>query len=217
MREAARPTLDEHGDERHPAWGRMTVTRGQGTPVALFDSDIKHQHTVNVALHTATRKRDLHRDWIHTGKQKFEIQMSESQWAAFVASVGQGSGTSCTIRFDRSQDDPIVPGVVFESRLKQSSDEIRSAAKEAIENIVEAFKKVEEKPNQGNVRALGFAIQNLPSNLGFAADSLTEHMEQVVSKARADIEAMVTTMAAERGLDPGKLDAKELMAPEEER
>jgi hypothetical protein len=217
MREDAHPTLDEHGDEKHPAWGRVTVTRSQGTPVALFDSDIKHQHTVNVSLHTAKRKRDLHRDWIHTGKTKFEFQMSESQWAEFVASVGQGSGTSCTIRFDMSQDDPIVPGVMFESRLKQSSNEVRGAANEAIKHVMEAFEKVEEKPNKGNIRDLGYAIKNLPSNLAFAADSLTEHMEGVVSKARADIEAMITHMAAERGLDPGELNAKELMAPEDEQ
>jgi hypothetical protein len=216
MRETVMPTLDEHGHETHPAWGLLVVTRGQGTPQSLFDSDIKHQHTVNLSLHSVRRQRDLHRDWIGTGKTKFELQLSESQWAELVSSVGQGSGTSCTIRFDMSQDDPFTPDFPVESRLKESADEVKQAARRAIENVVEKLEAVEAKPNKGNIRALRSAVDNLPSNLSFAADSLTEHTEKVVLKARADIEAMAMHAAQQRGLDPGEFNSTPLLGSGEE-
>jgi len=40
----------------------------------------------------------------------------------------------------------------------------------------------------------------------FAASSLAKHSENVVQKARADIEAMVISKAQQIGLDPAEMD-----------
>lgn len=50
-RQVVEPTLDERGDEQHPAWimvgaSRVSSTRG----AVLFDSDILHQHYVIVRV-----------------------------------------------------------------------------------------------------------------------------------------------------------------------
>lgn len=93
-----------------------------------------------------------------------------------------------------------LPTLPFAPRMQQSQDEVRHAADKALAKIREALAQYEAKKNVGNLRALKFAIQNAPANMAFAAQSLTEHAENVVTKARVDIEAMVVARAHQLGL-----------------
>ena len=52
------------------------------------------------------------------------------------------------------------------------------------------------------MRSLELAHAGVPSNMEFAAKSLTEHVENVVTKARADIEGMAM-LAAQEGRELG--------------
>lgn len=202
-------TTDDQGYDQHPAWGVIGVGRVQGSSAALFDSEIQHQHYMVLRIRQARRKRDLNRDWIHGDiRPIIEVAMSEAQWAAFVSSAGKGDGTPCTIQFANGERTPELP---HDPRLAESLEEVREAGNKAIEKIREAFKKVEEKPNKGNIRNLGIMIGHLPANMHFAAESLAEAAEEVVTKARADIEAFAQSAAERRGLEPGELSETHLL------
>lgn len=211
------PTKGEDGDERHPAWGMIGASRVQvGPPGAtLFDSDIRHGHTIIIRLGMASRRRDLNRDWLHREDEFLEVELSEAQWASFVSAMNTGNGVPCTIR--RREGEINVPGVSYEPRLQESMDETRGAAEKAFEEVQAAFEQYEAKKNAANLQRLKYAIKNAPSNIAFAGESLVEHAENVVQKARADVEAMVVSKAAQLGLDPGDLtDAHALEAPDVE-
>lgn len=213
MRETVEPTVNEDGWEEHPAWAMIGAHRVQtGSPGAvLFDSDIRHHHYVTVTLARAERKRDLNSDHLHARHQIIEVAMSEAQWASFVSSMGVGSGVPCTVTYERKDGvRGAVPGMEYAPRLQESMDEVRSAGDKSIEKIREAFEKVKEKPNKGNLRYLEAMIANAPSNMEFAAKSLSEHAENVVQKARADIEAMVVAKAEQLGLEAGDVGLPEL-------
>jgi hypothetical protein len=198
-REYQEPTTNEHGEESHPAFAKMRVNRIQTSPGAsLFDSEITHQHYVKVTVEAATRERNLNRDWIHGGKQLIEFDMSEAQWAQVVSSFGS-EGTPVTLSWTR--EDGMVPGIPFAPRLAISEKETASAAATAFAEISEAFEAVEEKPTKANIRRLRAAIDNAPKNVQFAARSLTEHVENVVSKAKADVEAMVHRASENAGVE----------------
>lgn len=208
MHEPTPPTLIDHDgshgiEETHPAWAMISASRVQSGGAVLFDSDIRHHHTVIVRVGTASRRRDLNRDWMHRDQEFLEVEMSEAQWASFVSSMNTGSGVPCTIR--RREDDWNVPGLFYEPRLQESMRETRNAAHEAFDNVRQAFEAYEEKKNAANLRNLKYAIQNAPANVEFAGKSLAEHAENVVQKARVDIEAMVVSKAAQLGLEPGDL------------
>jgi hypothetical protein len=175
-REITEPRPNEYGDMTHPSWamiGASRVSHSAGGS-ALFDSDIRHQHTVTVSISTASRRRDLNRDWLHAEREFVEVEMSEAQWASFVSSMNAGSGVPCTIR--------------------------RHAAQ-----VREAFAVYREHKTAANLRTLEAVIANMPANITFAAKSLSEHAENVVQRARADIEAMVVTKAQQLGLEPADL------------
>lgn len=206
-REPQEPTLDKWGAEVHPAFGMITAHRvSHSSPGAvLFDSDIKHQHTVVLTIMRASRKRDLNHDWIHPGEAVSEVEMSEAQWASFVSAMNT-TGVPCTLR--RVADDWGIPDVPYDPRLAHSMRETTEAADRMYDNVREVLERVKEKPTKANLRDLEIAIDNAKPNVEFAGRTLAKHAENVVQRARADIEAIVTHKAAQLGIDPaGMTDA----------
>lgn len=211
-REIQEPFINEYDNEQHPAWGLIGASRVSSSPpgAILFDSDIQHQHYVVVRVSQTARKRDLHRDWLHGRQQHIEIAMSEAQWASFVSSMNVGQGVPCTVlSIGREQ----IPGFPYEPRLRESLSEVQQASQQAMEKIEAAFAAYKEKKNASNLRDLEYAIKNAPANMTFAAKSLAEHAENVVQRARADVEAMVVNKAAQMGIEPGELSGTLELGP----
>jgi hypothetical protein len=212
QRETSPPTIDQHGSEVHPAFGMIQanrVTYGGGGAV-LFQSDIRHGQTVRITVSGATRRRDLNHDYVHdNARPVMEVEMSEAQWASFVSSMNT-SGVPCTIR--RTETDWQIPELPYDPRLAHSMGEVKNAAAKVFGEIREARDAYEKtladkapaKERNEALRKLHFLIENSAPNMHYAAKVLVEHTENVVQKARADIEAMVMAEAQRLGLEAGQ-------------
>lgn len=206
MNQIVAPTVDERGEERHPAWVLIGASRVSSTPGAvLFDSDILHQHYVVVRISRAARERNLSQDWKRSRQRILEISMSDAQWASFVSSMNVGEGVPATLTWDSTLKEPDVPGMPFEPRLAVSMAEVHQAAQIAQREVEEAFEVYRAKPTKDNLRMLEARISNMTPNIDFAAKSLGEHAENVVQRARADIESFVVQKAEQLGLEPGDI------------
>lgn len=203
--------INEHGAETHESWlliranhyTSMGSMDGPSPGQRLFDSEIPHQHFIGVTITRCSRRRDLKHDYLHNEQILLEMDMSQAQWGAFVSSFGQGTGVPATLTFLTGQGH--VPQAPAESRLEESHKEVLASGEEALAQISESFEQVMVAFEAGGKRALrealrdlGIRLQNAPKNMEFAARSLTEHAENVVTKARADIEGMALA-AVERG------------------
>jgi hypothetical protein len=215
-REISEPTRDEYGADVHPAFGMIGASRVSSTPGAvLFDSDVRHGHYVVLKIARASRKRDLNRDWIHGELTPLiEVAMSEAQWASFVSSMNT-AGVPCTIT--ATMDDLRVDGLPYAPRLQESMHEVHEAAQTAFGKIVDALAAYEALPATP-VRAkreafdtLRARIRNATGTVDYAAKSLGEHTENVVQRARADVEAMVVQRAQQLGLTSEQLGTLELL------
>lgn len=196
--------------ETDPAFGWIYVNRSSVSPpgAALFDSSIRHQEVVTLRISTASRNRSLHNDYIHENLQDeiVEVHMSFAQWAQVVSSFGS-SGTPCTIN---SRGRKLVPFPEHEeSRLAVTAREIETSAEDAIQEVRDAYNEVRAARSAGAgtkkmndlLHNLECMIDNLPKNLKFSADQLTEHAENVVTKAKADIEATAIRAAQAAGIE----------------
>lgn len=220
-RETQRPTTrpgprwhEDSVTEEHPAFGTATVSRVSSTGTTLFDSEIRHRQYVTLRINEADRSRGLNRDWIHGGKTIVEVALSMAQWADLVSSFGNGDGVPVTISYREGVG--LVPDFPFEPRLALSAAETVNAADKTYDSIKAALAAVEEKPTKANVRALRIAVDNAAPNVEYAAKTLTEHVENVVTKARADVEAMVQSEAERLGLPVTRDMALGIMAPDPE-
>lgn len=208
MRETTEIRIDEHGDETHESWVLIranNISTSGGS--RLFDSEISHQHTIIVEASRCTRKRDLNHDHLYSREIILVLEMSQAQWGAFVSSFGNGNGVPATLR--RLVGVGEVPAAPFESRLAESVKDVRESGDEAFGEIQEQFATVEAIFERGGgrkemreaIRTLHYTIKNAPANMEFAATSLNKHVENVVTKARADIEGMVLAAQAQGELD----------------
>lgn len=203
MKNIQKPTVNERGHEEHPAWGLIGASRVSSSPGAtLFDSDIRHGHFVMVRLRRASRGRDLGHDRKYGEEGIMEIAMSEAQWASFVSTMNVGDGVPCTINRVGREDMPEVP---YEPRLAESMDEVRNAGEKVLEVIRGAMETYSEHHTKANLKRLESAIANAPNNMTYAAEVLSEHAENVVQRARADIEAIVVSKAEQLGIEPGEI------------
>lgn len=201
------------GGETHPSWLLVRANRVSSSPPGqiLFDSDIPHQHFIRVTIVSATRRRGLNRDWLTSEKVLMEFDLSQAQWGAFVSSFGDGTGVPATLSWANPSHIPAgdVPSFPFESRLNASHKEVREAGTTALAGVQEAHAAVQEafdnnlgkKVMRERLRALQIQLNNAPANMEFAAESLTEHVENVVTKARADIEGMIQ----QGGMSPAEI------------
>ena len=202
------PVIDEKtGYETHPAFGLIGAERWSGGQFSLFDSEIPHDNTIHISIKAATRKRDLNHDWIHGNNQYIEVELSEAQWASFVSSLNVGDGVPCTITW--TKEDGMIPGIVYSPRLALTMQETHDAAEEAYSGIQEAFKELEALDSKAGVKErrtvmdkLKYRIKNATSKVDFAGKQLIEQSENVVAKARADIEAIVVAQAQALGMGP---------------
>lgn len=208
--------IDEQGHETHESWIQLVANKVSATPgVRLFDSELTHNRYIQVGVHRCARKRDLNRDWVHTTELICELAMSEAQWGAFVSSFGGGGGVPATLTW---LDGP-VPGFPFESRLDESHREVKDAGEKALKEIQAAYDELAAAFDEGagkkvmreRIHHLGSRLKGGPANMAFAAKSLTEHVETVVTKARADIEAMV--LDAEARAQLADAPAERLLGP----
>lgn len=214
--------INEHGGEYHESWLLVRANRVQcGPPGAfLFDSEIGHASIIRVTVTRCSRNRNLSHDWFCDDGVIIEFDMSEAQWGAFVSSFGNGTGVPATLSYfnDRGLPEGIARNAVHTPRLAESHREVREAGTKALAEIQEAYSLLQQAfDDKAGRKVMGEALRNLqnrmknaPANMEFAAESLTEHIENVVAKARADIEAMI--FMSQSGHDqPHLLDAGESM------
>lgn len=205
-REVTSITVAEDGTESHESWLVLQLSKVSATPgMRLFDSEITHSRYVQVTVCRCIRKRDLNRDWKHATRVLMEFAMSQAQWGAFVSAFGDGSGAPATLTFDQSGDVAQAP---YESRMAEGAREVRDAGSKALAEVRDDYQALAaafergagKREMRGLINTLGYRIGNGPANMEFAATSLTEHVENVVTKARADVEAMVLAAADNAGL-----------------
>lgn len=225
-RQTTEPTLDEHGYEIHPSWAVIGASRGSFSPpgVALFDSEIRHQHAVTIRIMEASRSRHGQHDYINGagGKVVAEVTLSEAQWASFVSSMNMGDGVPCTLRMRDS--DYQVPDAPYEPRLALTMAQAKGAAEEAFKDVVEALEEYERlvsekapaRERKEAYSTLYHRIKNAAPNIEYAGKVLAGHAEDVVMKARADLEAYVVKAAQTLGVDASTLSIEMPIAPQQE-
>ena len=204
----------------HPSYGQLEVSRCSSSGAhPLYGSSIKHRETLRIQLYSSSAKRSLSNNWYHPGRTMFEIEVSPSQWAEFISSIGNGGGVPCTIRFAEGKrvDDP-----PFISERANSDTEFDATVKSVFAKLDQMLEEVENllgkpsvtKADRLKIKELLYsARQELMSNLAFVKDQFTEQMDKTVLSAKGEIEAYQQARMSEIALRIMALQQKTDLEP----
>lgn len=217
MREPVEPTVSEertgrcdpHERYNHPAYGTLTLSTITGGDKTLFGSDLGHNQRICIRVNTATLKRDLNHDWIHSDKQLVELEMSHAQFAQFITSNGNGSGTPCTLKFIRGEG--MIPAIKnIESKHETFRREIKDSAAARLQHIAqelaslrtlaESTGSVSKKELRQIYANLARHADQLPGTMEFVVKSAEEALEKATADAKVEVESYVQMTAQRLGL-----------------
>lgn len=207
----SKPRWGEGVRHDHPAFGTIVMTTRTGS-ASLFGSDLRHGQAVSITISRAHMRRDS-RDWIHSDEVLLELEMSHAQFAQFITSNGNGTGTPVTLRYaaepgSRLQDIPRIKPI--EQRAESMRKEIQKQVREQIEEIRKEIAELRAMADSGKVgikdlraklHTLACHTDNLPANLAYHVECAEEAMEKVVSDAKIEVEAHVSLTARRLGLE----------------
>jgi hypothetical protein len=201
-REFERPTRSDGGmhydyRENHPAYGMVGASRVSSTPGrSLFGSDFRHQHYVVITIRRAELVRGLASDSTFATQELIEVAISEAQWATFVSTMNVGHGVPCTLEYIAGEG--YVPGIIPDTkRREQFNAEIQQDLDESIAFMEEALTQAKTKAQREPIER---AISRLRSGLPFVAEQFDEHAEEMVEKAKTEVEAYLTSAIQRAGL-----------------
>lgn len=198
---------------RHDAFGVITMTTPTGGNDVMFGSDIKHNTRVRIEVSRAELTRNLSNDW-HFGRGTLiSFEMSHAQFANFITSSGNGSGTPVTLRYTapRSAGLEQMPGIkTLETKADVFRREIKESAKRQLDHIqtqLNAFGaqlaagKLSMKDAKAMHRNLAVTVSNLPSNMEYVVGQAEEALEKAVAASAIQMEAQADHLARRLGLD----------------
>lgn len=189
----------------HPSFGQIAVHRITGG-TRLYGSEFQHNHFIRITVTESHLQRELSNDWPMGGARVMELDLSEAQWATFVSSMGQGSGTQCTLR--ATTTDQAIPEIAaLVNRKRQFRDEYERQTQDGIGVLEELVLSIEDnrslsaaqkKKMAGSVRS---AIAHLRENANFRHQQYEEFLEKTTEAAKAEIHGYVSGTLQRIGLD----------------
>jgi len=204
-------TIHERTRRTHPAFGNIAVTRGRGSPRRLFGSKARHHNSVTITVSRSVEDRHLANDWFSETEGLIEIEMSESQWARFIASGGMGGGTPCTLRRTPAGPAEAVAMIALdepttkerhEQELKDMVAKRIATAMGVIEQMAALAEtsSVSKRTLRELVAAARHELQGIPESMRYVLSEFDEAMEVIVDESRTEVEAFARTVIHETGL-----------------
>lgn len=223
MREVQQPvriTEDDGWTETHPAYAAVEVSRSTGWRGWMFGSRLpRHDQAVTFRLRAAERRFQYHEDGhCAVGNILVEFTMTSAQFVEIMANMNLGGGVPVTLTrvptgLGTSEQ---VPGIEFEDHdgteasealknVKVASAEAGRVLSEALHDVEVALSEagVPKKHHKAILAPIAKAQLRVGSNLPFVLDQVQEAAQRVVHSARAEVDAVVSTVV--RGLGLQKL------------
>jgi hypothetical protein len=198
---------------RHPTFGVVSFSRGQGTARPLFGSSVLHKDTIRLVISHAELNRGSHEDRIFGKDRIIEVEMSETQFASAITSFNMGSGVPVTIRWiGKSEGENLIhEDPPYQNKVKQFNEEFAETIKKLDARMDAAITLAKETKAQKRLIKELELIQNFyKGNTTFVTEQFSEQMEKTVVEAKGEIEAFLRERIESMGLESIKAQAPQI-------
>ena len=198
--------------ESHPAFGKITVSNSTGTKRKLCGSNTLHSSTISIDIHSATVEKKYASDFVHEDKMLMRLEMTHAQFANLVSSVGNGSGTPCTIRYATDGELKVNPEIEYED-VNPISEQLKNSLKETIKTLNNKIEQVDSliekgKANKSELKLLKDSFEGVKSelknNLPFYFKEFEEYQENIVEDAKQQVNQTIVNNLKNLGVESAK-------------
>lgn len=212
--EAAKTELHQGSEYlTHPAFGKIQVSRTySGRGESLFGSQLKHNTMLHITISNAAVVADLHKECILERGRICEFYMTEAQWANFISSIGNGSGTPITFQRKREGDMCAVPGIKeepttkthFQSELKKLLDEYLQLARNLSAQLDDFANNPASKVKKSDLKAMANMADHLSGllalNVSYMETAFNKQMDKNINAAKMEIEGFLAGLTQSLGV-----------------
>lgn len=199
----------ENEDIKHPSFGMISINKFTGASQTFFGSSIEHNGGVSIEIHEASMKRELNKDYYHSGKTKIRVAMSYNQFAEAITTGISTSGIPCTIEY--TENEGHIKGYIFESKRLQYNQEFEekmkaqtkklSALIEDAKTILSSGKAPSKSEKDLILNQLNNLEMQLGSNIPFIAEQFNETLDKTVIEAKSEIEGFYESKIRSLGIE----------------
>lgn len=213
------PTLYE-GFETHPAYGMVAFNRVSGSPGKMFGSKIpQHGQYVRLVIKRGQRKHD-HGDMLKgMGLSLIEVWLSSAQFAELLTTMNIGDGVPCTLARIAGKSVECMPQdeetesdrtyAAARDKMRGFAGELRGKV-DAIRAKLEAKGTIKVATRKEIAQLLDRIMMEVSSNMPFLLRCYQEAVEKVSTQAKAELDAMVSKVITDKGLEALGIDPKQL-------
>jgi hypothetical protein len=194
--------------QKHESYGMLQFSRVQGGDTALFGSSIMHNNTIRLRLCEGSVSRGLNTDWYSAGKEYFEVEMSQTQFAECISSMNCGSGVPVTIRRingKRTENCPFEnKRMIFEKEFEAKMQALAKRLTATVEDVNKRLsdkKPLTIKEREGIQNRISNFCTEIYSNIPFVNSQFNEQMDKTVNEAKGEIDAFVLNKVTSLGLE----------------
>jgi len=188
----------------HPSYAQIGASRVQGGAI-LYGSDFQHQNYITIRIASSKLNRSLSRDWHSESTMPYiEVALSEAQWATFVSSMNQGSGTCCTMTgFNGQWINGLPPNKSRKEQYRMEADQNLIDARKNLAKLAEAIEssKLSKREKEEMISLANKSSREISSSMDFVMKQFGEFMENTVEKAKVEVNAYTTSTLMRAGLD----------------
>lgn len=209
-------------EERHPAYGQLSFSRGTGGHSNLYGSSVRNQHTITLRIATSVKHTSPYHESYFDREPLIEVVMSHAQFAEAITSFNMGGGVPVTLKYVRGQYMPLCGEV---SKSQRANDDLKEKLGEFADKITAGSEKIEailDKKgaiNKGERKTISNVykswIGDLKHNLPFLHECMTESYEKTIANAKSEIEAFYIHGLQKLGIE--QLDKKQIVVNESGR
>ena len=181
--------------EQHPSYGAITIGRITSSRAhPMYGSSVKHRDTIRLTIHHSECKRMLYGDWYSPKDTIVEVEVTQSQWAEMVSSVGLGAGVPCTIKWlnGRVEEPPYrAKADLFQSEFQMLMDKAMSDAEAAVKKAEELLeKKALNKADRTELlNLMRSACASVKDSAPFVSKQFAEQMERTATEVKGELDA----------------------------
>lgn len=204
-------SADQFGKRgKHPAFGKVQVSRVQGSFPNLAGVDYEHSGAIQFTVSEADISIDGDRTHFFEGKHIMRWAMTEVQFAQMISTLNVGDGTPITLEYVRDGAMQAVPPLPKHMHGLEELEQVAAdSLKHSVERLRDMHRRMVDMAAAGSIKKGDFnelvedmrmAVQDQETNLPWRMEQVKKNIAKAADRTKQEVVAFARNVAQQFGI-----------------